>query len=35
MPVWGHIFYSMSKDTALETMRTKNLVKYLESLQVK
>ncbi len=35
MPIWGHIFYAMSKDSALETMRTKNLVKYLEGLQVK
>lgn len=35
MPIWGHIFYSMSKDSALETMRTKNLVKFLEGIQAK
>jgi mono/diheme cytochrome c family protein len=35
MPVWGHIFFSMGKDTSLETMRVKNLTRHLESIQVK
>lgn len=35
MPVWGPIFFSMGQDQALETMRIKNLTRYIESLQVK
>jgi mono/diheme cytochrome c family protein len=35
MPVWGPIFFSMGQDQALETMRVKNLTRYLESLQAK
>jgi mono/diheme cytochrome c family protein len=35
MPIWGPIFFSMGHDTALETMRLKNLTSYLESMQQK
>ena len=35
MPVWGPVFRSISRDRDIATMRVKNLVKYLESLQEK
>ncbi len=36
MPVWGPLFASISgRDPAVVTMRITNLVRYLESLQVK
>ncbi|MGB9465294.1 MAG: cytochrome c [Candidatus Acidiferrum sp.] len=36
MPVWGPLFASISgRDTQVVTMRIANLVRYLESLQVK
>jgi len=36
MPVWGKVFFKMSTASSQETdLRTSNLVRYLESLQVK
>jgi mono/diheme cytochrome c family protein len=35
MPIWGPIFRSISKDRDIDTIRMKNLVKYLESIQEK
>lgn len=35
MPVWGPIFFSMGQDQALETMRVKNLTRFIETLQAK
>lgn len=36
MPIWGPLFASVSgRDASLVTMRIANLVRYLESLQVK
>ena len=35
MPIWGPVFRSISKDRDIDTMRMKNLVKYLESIQEK
>jgi mono/diheme cytochrome c family protein len=35
MPVWGPIFFSMGQDQALQTMRIKNLARYVGTLQVK
>jgi len=35
MPVWGPVFRSISRDPDVATMRVKNLVRYLESIQEK
>jgi mono/diheme cytochrome c family protein len=35
MPIWGPEFRSISKDRDVGTMRMKNLVRYLESIQEK
>jgi len=35
MPVWGPVFRSISRDRDIATMRVKNLVRYLESIQEK
>lgn len=35
MPIWGRVFHGMGSDPALDKLRVANLVKYLESIQVK
>jgi mono/diheme cytochrome c family protein len=35
MPIWGRVFRGMGADPALDKLRVANLVKYLESIQVK
>jgi hypothetical protein len=35
MPVWGPIFYQVEADVDRGPVRMENLVKYLESIQVK
>jgi mono/diheme cytochrome c family protein len=35
MPIWGPVFRSMQGDPNIGTLRVKNLVGYLESIQVK
>jgi mono/diheme cytochrome c family protein len=35
MPIWGPVFRSISRGRDVDTMRMKNLVRYLESIQEK
>jgi len=35
MPVWGDVFRSLSSNDSITKMRMHNLVKYIESIQVK
>ncbi|MBN8730329.1 MAG: cytochrome c [Acidobacteria bacterium] len=35
MPVWGDVFRSMTSNDSITKMRMHNLVKYIESIQVK
>ncbi len=35
MPMWGPVFRSVSASDGMATLRTANLVKYIETLQVK
>ena len=35
MPVWGDVFHSMTSNDSITKMRMRNLVAYIEALQVK
>lgn len=35
MPIWGPVFRSLTTDEAARSLRVSNLVKYIESMQVK
>ena len=35
MPIWGDVFKSISRDSAVTTMRVANLTSYVKSLQAK
>ena len=35
MPIWGEVFRALESDSVMRNLRMKNLIDYLESLQVK
>lgn len=35
MPIWGPVFSALSSDQGMRTLRVRNLVEFLESIQVK